>query len=132
MLQARVHACCVPAVRVDPCAHVQALPWWNTAWGSIDLLDTREDVEGTGEEEQQALMDELNEDMEALDASVDCYVIRDQDELELKTKVWVEMNRDYIEAQAAKDAARREAEAAGLDPDARPRKPRKKRKAPMI
>jgi len=77
-------------------------------------------------------MDELNEDMEALDASVDCYVIRDQDELELKTKVWVEMNRDYIEAQAAKDAARREAEAAGLDPDARPRKPRKKRKAPMI
>ena len=53
---------------------------------------------------------------------------RRQDELELKTKVWVEMNREYIEAQAAKDAARREAEAAGLDPDARPRKPRKKRK----
>ena len=26
----------------------------------------------------QALMDELNSDMEALDASVDCYVIRDQ------------------------------------------------------
>lgn len=106
----------------------EALPWWNTAWGSVDLLDTREDVEGTGEEEQQALMDELNSDMEALDASVDCYVIRDQDELELKTKVWVEMNREYIEAQAQKDAARREAEAAGLDPDARPRKPRKKRK----
>ena len=60
MLQARVHACCVPAVRVDPCAHVQALPWWNTAWGSIDLLDTREDVEGTGEEEQQAPTQEPN------------------------------------------------------------------------
>ena len=34
------------------------------------------------------------------------------------------MNREYIEAQEQKDAARREAEAAGLDPDARPRKPR--------
>ena len=43
-----------------------------------------------------------------------------QDELELKTKVWVEMNREYIEAQAAKDAARREAEAAGLEARAEP------------
>ena len=55
---------------------------------------------------------------------------RRQDELELKTKVWVEMNREYIEAQEQKDAARREAEAAGLDPDARPRKPHSRLKGP--
>ena len=117
MVQARVYVCCMPAARVDPCACVQALPWWNTAWGSVDLLETREDVEGTGEEEQQALtqdpntacspahpslhpcaptlqprdtqalMDELNEDMEALDSSVDCYVIRDQASLALTVHV---------------------------------------------
>lgn len=129
-------------------------------------------------------MDELNNDMETLDGQVDCYVIRDQDEVELKTKVrpraispnladisharsssrprrgggpksrlmmgicaparglppptptprrrqvWMEMNKEYLEAQQLKEEARRAAEAAGIDPESRPRKPRKnKRKA---
>ena len=67
--------------------------------------------------------------MEALDASVDCYVIRDQDEVELKSKVWMEMNKEYLDAQKLKEEARRAAEDAGAGPDSRPRKPRKKRKA---
>ena len=114
-----IPAVCLPHVSIHVHVHacVQALPWWNTAWGSVDLLETREDVEGTGEEEQQALtqdpntacspahpslhpcaptlqprdtqalMDELNEDMEALDSSVDCYVIRDQASLALTVHV---------------------------------------------
>jgi len=114
-----------PMTLPDPEEH---LPWWNTAWGSADLLASRAEREGGGEEEQQLLMDELNEDMEALDGAVDCYVIRDEAEVQLKTRVWEEMNKEYTEAQKAKEEARAAAEAAGLDPQSRPRKPRKNKR----
>ena len=33
-------------------------------------------------------------------AQVDCYLIKDAEEVQLKTRVWEEMNREYIEKQA--------------------------------
>ena len=38
-------------------------------------------------------MDELNDDLEALDDEVESYLITDKEEVQLKTRVWEEMNR---------------------------------------
>ena len=43
------------------------------------------------------------------------FLITDDDEVQLKTRVWEEMNRDYLEEQAERAAARSEAEAAGAE-----------------
>jgi len=55
-------------------------------------------------------MEELNEDLDTLDDEIDGYIIYDADEVALKTRVWEEMNKDYLDAQAEKAQARAEAE----------------------
>ena len=80
-----------------------------SAWSSADLLSSREEqLEGESAEAQQALMDELNEDLAALDTEVEGYLIMDAQEVEIKTRVWEQMNRDYEQALA--DKARDEVE----------------------
>ena len=55
-------------------------------------------------------MEELNADLEGLDDDVETYLIRDKEEVQLKTRVWEEMNKTFLEEQAARQAAREEAE----------------------
>ena len=43
------------------------------------------------------------------DAQVNSYLITDEEEVLLKTRVWEEMNKEYLDAQAEKAAAREEA-----------------------
>ena len=85
--------------------------WTDSAWFKTDTLASR-DEQDDSEEAQEALMAELNDDLEDLDDEVDAYLI-DQEEVELKKRVWERMNKDYLDAQADKEAARNEAMAQG-------------------
>lgn len=51
-------------------------------------------------------MAELNDDLEGLDSEIEGYLIQDADEVALKTRLWEQMNKDYLEDQADKEAAR--------------------------
>jgi len=98
-----------PARRV----HVGALQpsWTHSAFFSSDVLASREALAASETEEQQEkLMAELNEDLETLDDEVEGYLITDAEEVQLKKRVWEEMNREYLDQQAEKAAARTEAE----------------------
>ena len=86
--------------------------WTDSAWFKTDTLASR-DEQDDSEEAQEALMAELNDDLEDLDDEVDAYLITDQEEVELKKRVWERMNKDYLDAQADKEAARNEAMAQG-------------------
>jgi|TARA_B100000524_G_C23607969_1_gene355111 hypothetical protein len=54
-------------------------------------------------------MEELNSDLAALDSEVECYLITDAQEVASKQAVWEELNKEYLEKQAARAAAREEA-----------------------
>jgi transcription factor IIIB subunit 2 len=93
--------------------HVGALQpsWTHSAFFSSDVLASREALAASETEEQQEkLMAELNEDLETLDDEVEGYLITDAEEVQLKKRVWEEMNREYLDQQAEKAAARTEAE----------------------
>lgn len=85
------------------------------AWLQMDMMQSREETEGSGELEQEALMEEMNADLDTLDDEVDCYLIHDESEVEIKERVWNEMNREYLEEQAARQALREEAELAAAE-----------------
>jgi len=104
---------------VDEPVHVgRLLPsWTHSAFYESDMAAQREELAGTEVDEkvQQKLMAELNDDLEALDDEIDGYLITDAAEVKLKTQVWEEMNREFLEAQAEKAAAREEEERAAIE-----------------
>ena len=107
--------------------------WTSSAWYKADLLASRDEAEYGGEDQKEEMIAELNDDLEKFDDEIDCYIIRDEEEVQLKTRVWEEMNREYLEAQAEKKAAREDLEenqaarAAETGEDGAVDRPRKKR-----
>jgi len=88
-----------PVMGEDFEADKDATPGYS-AWLRHDNLLSRE--EEMDEETREEMLEEMNADLEQLDDEVEGYLIKDNEEVQMKTRVWEEMNREYLEKQAAK------------------------------
>ena len=104
-----------PAVLRGPSEADAASSARPSLWAEADLVESRETQAGdpTDTTDHHALMDELNTDLEAYDAEVECYLITDGQEVADRTQLWEDMHRGYLEEQEARRAAREAARADG-------------------